>query len=137
VASVDPGKARVLREGDDVLLIAWGPSIPLALEAADALTDDGASVEVLDLVSLAPLDEDAILDSARKCGRVVVVSEEVQRCSLASEVAATVASGAFCDLQAPVRIVAAPNRPIPAASREHSYFPSLEDILVAVKEARR
>ena len=134
VNDVDPTRARVLREGDDVLLIAWGPSVPLALEAAATLDSEGTQACVLDLVSLAPLDEPAILAAARRLGHVVIVSEEVQRCSLASEVAAMVASGAFSTLQSPVRVVAAPNRPIPVASREQAYFPSSDDVVAAVKK---
>lgn len=137
LADVDFSRARTLRDGEDVLLIAWGPSVPLAIEAAEALAAEGKEACVLDLVSLAPLDEVAIVEAAARIGRAVIVSEEIQRCSLASEVAALVACGAFADLRAPVRIVAAPNRPIPAASREHSYFPSLDDVLAAVKETSR
>ncbi len=134
VNGIDPTQARVVREGDDVLLIAWGPSVALALEAAAKLEAEGTQACVLDLVSLAPLDESAILAAAKRLRRVVIVSEEIQRCSLASEVAARVATGAFSALQSPVRVVAAPNRPIPAASREQAYFPSCDDVVSAVWE---
>lgn len=137
VGEVDPGRAVVLRPGTDLSLITYGPSVPLALEAADVLESEGVAAEVLDLVSLAPLDVEALLSSVRRTGRAVALTESVRRCSVASEVAATVASEGFSDLRAPVGLVTAPDLPPVAAAHEGSYFPSVEAVVAAAREVMR
>src|SRR5207247_5422556 len=94
------GKARLAREGDDVTLVAYGSMVPLCESAADAL--DGVSVEVLDIRTLKPLDEEALLASAAKTGRVVIVQEAPRVCGFAAELAAVLAEKAILDLRGPV-----------------------------------
>jgi pyruvate/2-oxoglutarate/acetoin dehydrogenase E1 component len=134
VAEADPGRARVLREGDDALLVTYGPMVDLALEAASELAREGREVRVLDLVSLAPLDVEAIRRHAAEVGRVVVAGEGIGRCSIASEVVSLLATGSFDDLRhAPVK-VSAPDRPYPPAHEEDRHLPMPTDLLAALRE---
>ena len=126
------GEARVAREGDEITVIAYGSAVHLALEAADALD---ASIEVIDLRSLCPLDTEAILASARKTGKVLVAHEATQSCGVGAEVAALVAAEAFEDLDAPVRRLTAPDVPIPfSPPLEQAILPQLEDMKEACDE---
>lgn len=134
VADVDPGRARRLRDGDDAVIVTYGPSIDLALDAATQLSEDGVEAAILDLVSLAPLDTETILDTVARSGRVVVVSEAPRRCSLASEVAAVIATEGWDDLRAAPRLVTSPSRPYPVADEEEEFFPSVQKVVDAVKE---
>ena len=113
-------------------LIAYGAMVHTALEATDDL--DGASIEVLDLRSLVPLDSDAILDSVRRCSKVVIVDEANQMCAAGAQVAALIAEHAFEHLDGPVVRVATPDVPIP-------FSPPLEQAVLPgadrVKEACR
>ena len=121
------GKARLAREGDDLTVIAYGAMVPLALEATADL--DGASVEVLDLRSLVPLDVEAVLGSARKTGKVVVVHEANRPCGVGAEVAALIAEEAFEHLDGPIVRVTAPATPVPfAPALERAVLPQVEDV---------
>ena len=122
---VELGKARVAREGSDVTLVAWGAMVPLCERAADALAGE-ASVEVLDLRSLKPLDEEALLASVRRTGRCVVVQEAPRTCGFASEVAALLAEHAILDLRGPVLRVTGFDVPYPYWQLEDWYMPSVE-----------
>jgi pyruvate/2-oxoglutarate/acetoin dehydrogenase E1 component len=126
------GKARVVREGTDVTLVAYGAMVPLAERAAGALEDE-ASVEVLDLRSLKPLDEESLLASAAKTGRVVVVQEAPRVCGFAAEVAAVLAEKAIYDLRGPVLRVTGYDVPYPYWQLEDAYMPSLERVLDAAR----
>ena len=99
------------REGTDLVVIAYGAMVHTALEATEDL--DGASVEVLDLRSLVPLDEEAILASVRKCSKVVIVDEANMTCAAGAQVAALIAEKAWEDLDGPVVRVATPGRADP------------------------
>jgi pyruvate dehydrogenase E1 component beta subunit len=134
VTDVDPGRARMLREGDDALVVAYGPMIDIALQTAEKLADEGIDVGVLDLVSLAPIDTDTLLDAAARSGRVVVVSESIRRCSIASEVVSLLAVEGFGALKSAPRLLTAPNHPYPPAHEEDEYLPSPEAIVTAVRE---
>ena len=107
------GKARVLREGDDVTLVALGAMVPLALRVARELEGEGTSVEVIDPRTLSPLDSETILASVAKTSRAVVVHEAAQFCGFGAEVAAQISEHGFWDLDAPVARVGAPHHPIP------------------------
>jgi pyruvate/2-oxoglutarate/acetoin dehydrogenase E1 component len=107
------GQANLLREGDDVTIVALGSAVPPALIAADRLRDDGVSVEVLDPRTIVPMDWSALFASASKTGRVVVVDDATPLCSFASEAAAALAEYCFDDLKAPVRRVTRENTPVP------------------------
>ena len=130
------GKARVAREGSDVTIVAYGSMVPLAEQAAEEISAD-ASVEVLDLRSLKPLDEEALLASAAKTGRVVVVQEAPRVCGFAAEVAAVLAEKAILDLRGPVLRVTGYDVPYPYWQLEDEYMPSVARVLDAVRRLAR
>jgi pyruvate/2-oxoglutarate/acetoin dehydrogenase E1 component len=128
-----PMRARVAREGDELLVIAYGAMVHTALEATDDL--DGASIEVLDLRSLVPLDVEAILASARKCSKVVIVDEANATCAAGAQVAAVIAEHAFEDLDGPVRRVATPDVPIAfSPPLERALLPQVDTVREACRE---
>jgi pyruvate/2-oxoglutarate/acetoin dehydrogenase E1 component len=130
--AVPIGEARIAREGEEMSVIAYGSSVHLALEAADALGED---IEVLDLRSLAPLDTEAILRSARKTGKVLVAHEATRSCGVGAEVAAIVTEDAFESLDAPVRRLTTPDVPIPfSPPLEQAVLPQLDDMKEACRE---
>jgi len=126
------GQARLAREGSDVTLVAYGAMVPLAERAADALADE-ASVEVLDLRTLKPLDEETLLASAAKTGRVVVVQEAPRVAGFAAEVAAVLAEKAIYDLRGSVLRVTGYDVPYPYWQLEDAYMPSLERVVDAAR----
>jgi pyruvate dehydrogenase E1 component beta subunit len=130
------GKARVAREGSDVTLVAYGAMVPLAERAAQAL-DGEASCEVLDLRTLKPLDEEALLASVAKTGRAVVVQEAPRVCGYAAEVAAVLAEKAIFDLRGPVLRVTGYDVPYPYWQIEDAYMPSVERVVDAVHRLLR
>ncbi|MEE3325699.1 MAG: alpha-ketoacid dehydrogenase subunit beta [Myxococcota bacterium] len=129
------GQARIVREGTDVSLVGFGSTVKVAMEAAQALEGAGTSAEVIDLRSLSPLDETAILNSLDKTGRMVVIDESTPRCSIARDVAALCVDQGFDFLQAPVKCVTAPHTPVPFSQvLEQAFLPSAQDVLDAVGE---
>jgi pyruvate dehydrogenase E1 component beta subunit len=126
------GTARVLREGTDVTLLAYGPMVKTCLQAAQAAEEEGRSLEVVDLRSLSPLDEPTILDSTRKTGRVVVVHEASTFLGLGAEISAMVTEQAFYHLEAPVLRVGGYNVPYPPSRLEEEFLPDLDRVLDAV-----
>jgi pyruvate/2-oxoglutarate/acetoin dehydrogenase E1 component len=128
-----PFTARVAREGTDLVVIAHGAMVHTALEATADL--DGASIEVLDLRSLVPLDEAAILASVKKCSKVVILDEANATCAAGAQVAAVVAEKGWEDLDGPVVRVATPNVPIPfSPPLEQAVLPQVDDVKEAVRE---
>jgi pyruvate/2-oxoglutarate/acetoin dehydrogenase E1 component len=128
-----PMCARTAREGDDLVVIAYGAMVGAAIEAAEGI--EGASVRVLDLRSLAPLDNDAILGAVRECSKVVVVDEANYTCAAGAQVASLIAQHGFADLDGPVVRVATPDVPIPfAPSLERAVLPSAQRIREACVE---
>jgi pyruvate dehydrogenase E1 component beta subunit len=128
------GKAALRREGSDVTLISYGKTVQKCLEAADTLSTEGISAEVIDLRSLKPLDEAGVLSSVLKTGRAVVVHEASGACGVGAEVAAIIAEKAFAQLKAPIVRLTGPDAP-PAASYplEQAYVPQPERIVEAVR----
>jgi pyruvate dehydrogenase E1 component beta subunit len=126
------GTARVAREGSDVTLVAYGAMVPLAERAADALAGE-AACEVLDLRTLKPLDEEALLASVGKTGRAVLVQEAPRVCGYAAEVAAVLAEKAIFDLRGPVLRVTGYDVPYPYWQIEDAYMPSVERVVDAVR----
>jgi 2-oxoisovalerate dehydrogenase E1 component beta subunit len=125
--------ARVAREGSDLVVITYGAMVHTALEATADV--DGASIEVLDLRSLVPLDVEAILASVRKCSKVVIVDEANQTCAAGAQVAAVIAEHAWEDLDGPVVRVATPDVPIPfSPPLEQAVLPQVDDVREAVRE---
>lgn len=129
------GAARVARTGADATIVAWGPAVPDALAAAEALAaEDGIETEVIDLRSLVPLDMDTVLASVRKTGRVVVAAQAILTGSFANEVVARIQSEAFDDLDGPVgRVGAKPGISPQAEGLERAFLPGAADIRAAVK----
>jgi len=127
------GQAAVRREGGDVTLVTIGTMLKPTLEAAETLAGQGIEAEVVDPRTLVPLDEDGILRSVAKTGRVVVVDEARDRCSAASQIAAVVADRGFGTLKAPVKRVTVPNVSMPyAPNAEAAVMPGAADIEAAV-----
>src|SRR5438067_2199199 len=126
------GEARIAREGADVTLVAYGAMVPLCLRVAEELAAD-TSIEVLDIRSLRPLDEDALLASAGKTGRVVIVQEAPRTVGFGAELAAILAEKAILDLRGPVLRVTGFDVPYPYWKIEDAYMPSVERISSAVK----
>jgi pyruvate dehydrogenase E1 component beta subunit len=123
----------VHREGVDVTICAIGTMVRPALRAARDLEDHGISAEVIDPRTLVPLDEDGIVASVRKTGRLVVVDEAKDRCSAASHIAAVAADRCFSALRAPIKRVTVPNVSMPySGAAEAAIFPNPEKIVAAV-----
>jgi pyruvate dehydrogenase E1 component beta subunit len=128
------GKADVKRAGTAVTIVAMSRMVLTALEAAAQLAKDGVEAEVLDLRSLSPWDEETLLASIQKTGRLVVVDEDNPRCGMASDVAALAASRALGFLDAPVRLVTAPHTPVPFSPvLEDRYVPDTRRVVEAVR----
>jgi pyruvate dehydrogenase E1 component beta subunit len=125
------GQARLAREGTDVTLVAYGAMVPLSEQVADAMEGE-ASVEVLDIRTLKPLDEEALLASAGKTGRVVIVQEAPRVAGYGAELAAILAEKAILDLRGPVLRVTGYDVPYPYWQIEDAYMPSVERIVDAV-----
>ncbi|WP_175881326.1 alpha-ketoacid dehydrogenase subunit beta [Burkholderia sp. BCC0044] len=131
------GEANVLRDGDDATIVTYGRMVHLAMDAAATLAKDGIQCDVIDLRTTSPLDEETILESAERTGRVVVVDEANPRCSIATDIAALVAQRAFHSLKAPIELVTAPHTPTPFAGvLEDLYIPSADAIAQAVLKTR-
>ena len=125
-------KARVARAGDDLTLIAYGPTVKVALDAASAAAEEGKSIEVIDLRALSPIDWPTVEDSVRRTGRAVVVSEAPSFVSISSELAARLQERLFYSLEAPVLRVTGYNTPFPPSRVEEDYLPDLDRVLHAV-----
>jgi pyruvate dehydrogenase E1 component beta subunit len=135
---VDIDTAAVRRPGNDLSLVTYGGTLPAVLDAAGQLADEGIDAEVLDLRTLRPLDEPAILASVRRTHRAVVVDEGWRSGSLSAEISARIAEHAFYDLDAPVGRVCSAEVPIPYSKHlEIAALPSAERIVAAAKEAIR
>ncbi|MFD9889490.1 alpha-ketoacid dehydrogenase subunit beta [Amycolatopsis sp. NPDC059027] len=132
-ATPDPlFKSRVVREGTTATVVAYGPSVKVALDAATAAEDEGRSLEVIDLRTLSPLDLDPVFESVRKTGRLIAVSEAPSESSLTSEIAARVQQECFYSLEAPILRVTGFDTPYPPAKLEEHYLPDLDRVLHAV-----
>jgi len=124
--------SRVIRQGTSATVVAYGPSVKVAMDAATAAQDDGVSLEVIDLRTLSPLDLDPVFASVRKTGRLIAVSEAPSESSLTSEIAARVQQECFYSLEAPVLRVTGFDTPYPPAKLEEHYLPDLDRVLHAV-----
>ncbi|SFC34415.1 pyruvate dehydrogenase E1 component beta subunit [Nocardioides terrae] len=128
------GRAVVRREGTDATLIAYGPSVPIALDAAEAAAREGRSLQVVDVRSLVPFDDETVFAAVRSTGRAVVVAESTGFASVASEIAARVSESCFHSLAAPVRRVTGFDIPFPPPKLEHFQLPSVDRILDTVDD---
>jgi len=134
IYTIPIGKSNIVKQGEDITLIGVAAMTSICMDASSILAKDGINVEVIDLLSLSPLDEDTILTSVKKTSRVIIVDEDTPRCGIASDIAALVASEAFDYLDAPPKIVTAPHTPVPhSGALEDIYAPTKERIVSAVK----
>ncbi|MCU1236254.1 MAG: branched-chain alpha-keto acid dehydrogenase component [Candidatus Solibacter sp.] len=128
--TVPIGKAKVVREGRDLSIITYGAMVWTALEAAETLAKEGASVEVVDLRTLVPLDRELICESVRKTSKVLLLHEDTRTGGLAGELAATISENVFEYLDAPIVRVTAPDTPVPfSPPLEEAFLPNAEKVV--------
>jgi pyruvate dehydrogenase E1 component beta subunit len=128
------GKAKVLRQGNDATVVAYGRMANEALAAAEALAADGIQCEVIDPRTLQPFDTETVVDSVRRTNRAVVVHEAVRFCGLGAEIAAQIQEEAFDYLDAPVARIAAPFSPVPFSPvLEQQYLPDANRIADGIR----
>lgn len=128
------GKAAVIRPGRDVTIVCYGSAVRLALAASDTLAAQGVEAEVIDLRTIQPWDETAVVESLSRTHRLVIVHEAVEAYGVGAEIAARMADIGFDELDAPIVRVAAPFMPVPfARSLETAYMPKAEDVIAAVR----
>ena len=130
--TVPLGKARIVKEGNDITVIAWGSMLHRALKAVE-----GFGAEVIDLMTLSPFDEETILNSVKKTGRVVIVHEAPKTCGFGAELSASIAEEAILFLKAPVLRVTGFDAVIPLARLEEQYMPTVERIRKALNEVMK
>ena len=129
------GKARIHREGSDLTVITWGAMVYTADEAAQQLESDGVSVEIVDLRTILPWDKEAVLATARKTSKVLVLHEDTRTGGFGAEIAATIAEEAFEDLVAPIKRIAAPDSPVPfSPPLEKAFIPQVADVVAGLRE---
>jgi 2-oxoisovalerate dehydrogenase E1 component beta subunit len=133
--TVEIGKAQVVRPGNDVTVLCWGAMVPICTKAAELCLPRGADCEVIDVRTLVPLDEETILESVKKTGRVVIVHEAPKTCGFGAELAAIIAEQAILYLEAPVLRVAGFDTPFPY-TLEHIYMPDAERVALAVGKVK-
>jgi 2-oxoisovalerate dehydrogenase E1 component beta subunit len=124
--------ARVVREGSDLTLLAYGPTVKTAMQSAEAAAGEGKSIEVIDLRTLSPLDMEPVLASVRKTGRAVVAHEAHVNLGMGSEIAARITEECFYSLEAPVMRVGGFDTPYPPSRIEEEWLPDLDRVLDAV-----
>jgi len=128
------GQARVVREGEDLTVVAWGAMIPACQKAAESVEGGGIFPEVIDLRTLAPWDRETVLQSVKRTGRLLVVHEAPRTCGLGAEIAAHVAEKAIYELKAPVLRVTGQDITIPYAKGEDYYYPGPERIARGIRK---
>jgi len=132
---VEIGKAKVKQEGNDLTIVTIGKMLYVALDVAAELEKSGISVEVIDLVTVAPWDQETIIQSVKKTGRLIVIDEANPHNNTATDIASVVGDKAFDYLDGPIKCVCAPNTPVPFASNlEALYLPSKERVLEEASE---
>ena len=132
---VEIGKGKVVKTGENVTVVAWSGMVSTALEAAEKLKNENISVEVIDLRTIFPLDEEIILNSIEKTSNLVILQEDVPFSSIASEISSVVAEKGFWNLDNPILKVTSPNTHIPFAPvLEDAFIPSAENLIKAIKE---
>ena len=130
-------KARVVREGNDLTLIAWGAMVREALAAVEALKGERIDVEIIDLRTISPIDIDTIVTSIRKTGRAVIVHEAPRTCGLGAELIALINERALLSLEAPIERVTGFDIPVPLPKSEHYHLPNPERIVLAARKVMR
>ncbi len=128
------GQAKIVREGKDLTIVAWGTMIPVALKAAEKAAAEGVGAEVVDLRTLSPMDRETVVASVKRTGRAIVLHEAPKTCGLGAEIAALIGERALLSLSAPVLRVTAPDITVPLPKSEDYYYPSPERLLRAIHE---
>ena len=128
------GKARLVQEGKDVTLIAWGAMVREVISATENLREDKIDADVIDLRTISPMDVDAIVTSIRKTGRGVIIHEAPKTCGVGAEIIALIDEKALLSLQAPVERVTGFDIPVPLMKSEHYNLPNPKRIVAAVKK---
>jgi pyruvate dehydrogenase E1 component beta subunit len=128
------GKARLVQEGKDVTVVAWGAMVREALNAAEQVKGDKIDLEIIDLRTISPIDVETIISSIRKTGRGVIVHEAPKTCGLGAEIIALINEKALLSLQAPIERVTGFDIPVPLMKTEHYYLPNPKRIVMAVKK---
>ena len=132
---VEIGKGKIVREGSDVTIVTWSGMVSVAQEAAEKLEKENISVEIVDIRSIVPLDEEIILNSVEKTSNICILQEDVPFSSVASEISSLVAEKGFWNLDNPIKKVTSPNTHIPFAPvLEDAFIPSVEKVINAIKE---
>jgi pyruvate/2-oxoglutarate/acetoin dehydrogenase E1 component len=133
--TVEIGKAKVKREGTDLTIVTIGKMLYVALEVAEKLEKEGVSVEVIDLVTVAPWDQETIINSVKKTGRLIVIDEANPHNNTATDIAAVIGNKAFDYLDGPIKCVTAPNTPVPFATNlEQLYLPNAKRVMEEAAE---
>ena len=132
---VEIGKGKVVREGSDITIVTWSGMVSVAEQSAQELEKDGISVEIVDIRTIVPLDEEIILKSVEKTSNLCILQEDVPFSSVASEISSMVAEKGFWSLDNPIVKVTPPNTHIPFAPvLEDAFIPSAEKVIKAIKE---
>jgi pyruvate dehydrogenase E1 component beta subunit len=132
--TVPIGRANVIREGKDITLISWGAMVRETLRAAEKAREEGIEAEVIDLRTIVPLDEDALLNSVRKTGRAVIIHEAPRTCGFGAEIAARINEKALLSLEAPVERITGFDTVVPLMKLENHYLPTPERILRGIRK---
>jgi pyruvate dehydrogenase E1 component beta subunit len=128
------GKAKVVREGEGLTIVAWGAMVPVVQKAAEMVEKEGLFPEILDLRTLAPMDRGSVLDSVKRTGRLLVVHEAPKTCGVGAEIAAYIAEKAMFQLEAPILRVTGQDITVPLAKGEDYYYPGPERVVRGIKK---
>ena len=132
--TVPIGKAKVVREGNDITLISWGAMVRETLRAAEMVEREGIKAEVIDLRTLSPMDEEVFLTSVRKTGRAVIIQEAPRTCGLGAEISARIQETSLLSLEAPVERIAGFDTIVPLLKLENHYLPTPERIVRGIRK---
>ncbi len=132
--TVPIGKARIVKKGNDATIITYGTMVRPCMQAAEVMAEKGREIEVIDLRTLSPLDEEAVLNSVKETGRAVVVHEAPKNCGLGAEISALIGEKILFNLKAPVLRVAAYDVPYPFFMNENNYIPNEKKIISALNK---
>lgn len=133
--TVEIGKAKVKREGTDLTIVTIGKMLYVALDVATELEKSGVPVEVIDLITVAPWDQETVINSVKKTGRLIVIDEANPHNNTATDIASIVGDKAFDYLDGPIKCICAPNTPVPFATNlEALYLPDKEKVLKQANE---
>jgi pyruvate dehydrogenase E1 component subunit beta len=127
-------RARIVQEGKDLTIIAWGAMVPVVEKAAETAAQSGLSAEIIDLRTLSPMDREAVLASVKKTGRALIVHEAPKTCGLGAEIAAVIGENALLQLEAPVTRVTGPDITIPLPKTEDDYYIGAERVSAGIRK---